>query len=195
MPELLFQRLAGASRAMVLAFATLAATGPAARADEAAAWAALKAGAIVLFRHATAPGGGDPSGFRLGDCATQRNLSETGRAQARRIGERFRAEGIAVTKVISSEWCRTRETAELAFAMPVERSSAFNSLFGRREREAEQSKAALGILSAWRGPGTLVVVSHQLTIGPLTGISTADGEGVVVRLEDGAVEVIGRIRP
>lgn len=180
---------------MVLAFATLAATGPAARADEAAAWAALKAGAIVLFRHATAPGGGDPSGFRLGDCATQRNLSETGRAQARRIGERFRAEGIAVTKVISSEWCRTRETAELAFAMPVERSSAFNSLFGRREREAEQSKAALGILSAWRGPGTLVVVSHQLTIGPLTGISTADGEGVVVRLEDGAVEVIGRIRP
>jgi phosphohistidine phosphatase SixA len=171
-----------------------AATAPA-RADEAAAWAALKAGAIVLFRHATAPGGGDPPGFRLDDCSTQRNLSDAGRAQSRRIGERFRAEAIPVAKVISSEWCRCRETAELAFAMPVERSSAFNSLFGRREKEAEQTRTALDILRAWRGPGTLVVVSHQLTIGPLTGISTADGEGVVVRFNDGAIQVIGRVRP
>ena len=84
--------------------------------DEAALWAALRAGGhVALIRHALAPGTGDPAGFRVDDCATQRNLSPTGRAQARAIGERFRANGIDTAAVLSSQWCRCLDTArELA---------------------------------------------------------------------------------
>src|ERR687894_2417934 len=73
-------------------------------ASEAAAWEALRASAIVLFRHATAPGTGDPSGMRLGDCSSQRNLDEAGRAQARRIGEAVRAPGVALRAGLAPRW-------------------------------------------------------------------------------------------
>ena len=84
--------------------------------DEAALWAALREGGhVALMRHAIAPGVGDPAGFRLDDCTTQRKLSAQGRAQARAIGERFRANGIATAAVFSSQWCRCLDTArELA---------------------------------------------------------------------------------
>ncbi len=82
---------------------------------EEAAWAALAAGGIALFRHALAPGTGDPPGFRLEECSTQRNLSAEGRAQAARIGSAFRARGIAIGSVLSSPWCRARDTARIAF--------------------------------------------------------------------------------
>ena len=80
-----------------------------------AVWSALKSGGhVVLVRHAATTGGvGDPPGFRLEDGATQRPLTEAGRAQARKVGERFRSEGIAIGKVLSSEWCRCRDTAAL----------------------------------------------------------------------------------
>src|SRR5512134_1262540 len=77
-------------------------------------WQALRAGGhIALLRHAAAPGVGDPPGFRLEDCGTQRNLSAEGRAQARRIGEALRRRGVEVDAVYSSEWCRCLQTAEL----------------------------------------------------------------------------------
>src|SRR3546814_19163678 len=88
---------------------------------EEALWAALKQGGhVAIMRHATAPGFGDPEGFRLNDCSTQRNLSDAGRAQARRIGDAIRAHGVTIGRVLSSRWCRCLETAALLGLGPVE---------------------------------------------------------------------------
>ena len=162
---------------------------------EAAAWAALREGNIVIFRHANAPGGGDPSGLRLGDCSTQRNLDASGREQARRIGERLRQERVAVGAVWASQWCRTRETAELLQAGAVRDALSFNSFFADRSREAAQTAAAREALLAWRGPGALVVVTHQVNITALTGVFPASGEGVVLRRSGAQLETIGRLLP
>jgi phosphohistidine phosphatase SixA len=162
------------------------------RADEGAAWAALRGGGVVLFRHAIAPGGGDPPGMRIGDCATQRNLDETGRAQARRIGDAFRARGVAVGAVLASEWCRTAETADLAFPGSRQAEPAFNSFFGSRASGPRQTEAARRIIAGWRGPGALVVFTHQVNVTALTGIVPASGEGLAV--DPGSLRVIGRLR-
>ncbi|MGO1081193.1 histidine phosphatase family protein [Inquilinus sp. CA228] len=164
-------------------------------ASEEVALAALRDGAIVLFRHAHAPGGGDPPGFRIGDCATQRNLDSEGRAQARRIGDRLRAEGVRIGVVLASEWCRALETAQLAFPGQVRREPAFNSFFDDPSKEPGRTKLAKELLAAWRGPGALVVVTHQVNIGALTGLAPGGGEGIVVRLRGDQVEVVGRIQP
>ena len=165
------------------------------RADD-AAWARLREeGAIVLFRHATAPGTGDPPGFVLGDCATQRNLDEKGRAEARAIGNAFRKRGIAVGGVLTSQWCRARETAGLAFPGRAEEEPAFNSFFGNRAHEPEATSRARDVLQRWSGPGVLVVVSHQVNITALTGIVPRPGEGVVVKFEQGEATVLGRLPP
>jgi phosphohistidine phosphatase SixA len=146
----------------------------------------MPSGSVVLMRHALAPGVGDPPGFALGNCSTQRNLSDEGRAQARRIGQAFKARGVAVAAVWSSQWCRTRETAELAFGQPLFASlprvdqPAFNSFFGEPSAAPEQTRAATALLKAWRGPGVLVVVTHQVNITALTGVVPASGEAVVV---------------
>jgi phosphohistidine phosphatase SixA len=166
-----------------------------ARADEAAAWQALREGGIVLFRHAIAPGVGDPPNFRLGECATQRNLDAAGRAQAARIGAVFRREAVAVGEVLSSRWCRALETAELAFPGRVTPAPAFDSFFQDRADEPEQTAAARRRLMAWNGPGALVVVSHQVNITALTGVVPASGEGVVLRKEGTTLREVGRIRP
>ena len=94
-----------------------------ASADEAeTVWTALRAGRhVALMRHTDAPGGvGDPPGFRLDDCASQRNLSAKGRADAARIGARLRSERIAVERIVSSPWCRCMDTATLLELGPVE---------------------------------------------------------------------------
>ena len=156
-------------------------------------WSALTDGTIVLYRHANAPGVGDPANFKLGDCSTQRNLDAAGRAQARHIGAQFRLHRIPVRRVLTSQWCRTRETAQLAFpGMPIE-AEAFNSFFGSPERNAAQTSAALKILGQWKGPGVLVVVTHQVNITALTQVVPAAGEGVVVRPDAGALEVVARL--
>jgi hypothetical protein len=164
-------------------------------AREAAAWEALRGGAIALFRHANAPGGGDPAGMRLGDCATQRNLDAAGRDQARRIGEAFRMRGISVGAVLASQWCRSTETADLAFPGQTRAEPIFNSFFDDRSKGPAQTRAAKALLSRWAGPGALVVSTHQVNITGLTGIVPASGEGIVVRVTGGEVVVIGRIRP
>jgi phosphohistidine phosphatase SixA len=163
--------------------------------DEQAAWAALRAGAIVLFRHANAPGIGDPPAFKLGDCSTQRNLDELGRAQARRIGERLRSEQVPVRAVWSSQWCRTLDTAELAALAPVREVPAFNSFFDGRGTESAQTASARALLLAWRARGTLVVVTHQVNISALSGMSTTSAEGVVLQRRGDDLVVVGRIRP
>ncbi len=181
---------------VVCAFTALIGTGATpASASEAAAWSALRQGAIVLFRHADAPGGGDPPGLRIEECATQRNLDEAGRAQSRRIGEAFRSRGVAVGRVLTSQWCRTRETAELAFPGFKQDEPAFNSFFDDRSKGPAQTSAARHLLQAWRGPGELVVTTHQVNITALTGIVPASGEGVVIQLQGDDMRIVGRIKP
>jgi hypothetical protein len=159
------------------------------------AWDALREGGIVLFRHALAPGGGDPQGMRLGDCATQRNLSAEGRAQAARIGQAFRERGIAVGAVLASGWCRTMETADLAFPGRATRETDFDSFFADRGTGPAQTEAAGRQLLGWSGPGVLFVSTHQVNITALTGIFPASGEGIVLARRDGELVVAGRIRP
>ncbi|MCX7892222.1 MAG: histidine phosphatase family protein [Burkholderiales bacterium] len=176
---------------LLIALAGLAAA--TARADE-AMWDRMRSGGyVVAIRHAaTVPGVGDPPGFRLGDCATQRNLSEAGRDEARRLGEAFRARGIPVGEVLSSEWCRCRDTAALAFGRYAT-WPALNSFFGNRATEAEQTRAVRERVLRWGGPGNLVLVTHQVNITALAGVFPAQGELVVLRPAGGALEVIGRI--
>ena len=183
------------SAALATLLGPLAATRSAA-ADEATGWAALQRdGAIVLFRHANAPGVGDPPGFKLRDCSTQRNLDDAGRAQARRIGEAFRTRKVAVRAVHTSRWCRARDTAELAFPGLVREQPLFDSFFNERQDEPAKTAAARTFLSQWKGPGVLVVTTHQVNITALTGLGAASGEGVVVRVSEDRVEVIGRVAP
>ncbi len=167
----------------------------AADAEDQAAWDGLRSGGhVALIRHALAPGTGDPAAFRLGDCGTQRNLSDEGRAQAARIGARFRAEGIGSAGVFSSQWCRCLETAELLALGPVEALPILNSFYERRENEDRQTRA----LEAWIAGQDLerpvVLVTHQVNITALTGVFPSSGEMVVIRRsEDGRLSVIGSI--
>jgi phosphohistidine phosphatase SixA len=162
------------------------------------AWTEMaKPGAIVLFRHATAPGVGDPDHFKPDDCSTQRNLDDTGRREARRLGEQLRQRGIRVGAVLSSQWCRTRDTARLAFGDAVRDEPAFNSFFRQPQaaREAQTARAH-AVLSRWRGPGTLVVVTHQVNIQALAGVGTSSAEGVVVAPgPDGKFRVLATLEP
>jgi phosphohistidine phosphatase SixA len=148
-------------------------------------WALLKGGGqVVLIRHTiTTPGVGDPPGFRLDDCSTQRNLTDEGRGHAKRIGEAFRSRAIPVERVLSSPWCRCVETAQLAFGKS-EPSGALGNLFGRPENrtpQLEQMKA----LAGERRKGNVVLVSHGSTISALTGVSPDTGEMVIVTPQGG----------
>ncbi len=157
---------------------------------------AVPDGAVILFRHAIAPGGGDPAGFRIGDCATQRNLDTQGREQARRIGEQLRWKGVPVTAVWASQWCRTKETAGLAFPqLKVVEQPAFNSFFADRSKTDGQTAEARALLQGWRGPGVLAVMTHQVNIAALAGVSPSSGEGIVVLPAHDGLVVVGRIPP
>ncbi len=153
-------------------------------------------GLVLMLRHARAPGTGDPPGFDLADCSTQRNLDAEGRVQARRMGERLRAAGVAEARVYTSEWCRCRETATLlGFGEPAP-LPALNSFFAApREREARM-EALAGFLAGLPVDGGLVVlVTHQVTITELTGVYPASGDGVILRLDaTGRPPVVGRWR-
>jgi broad specificity phosphatase PhoE len=169
----------------------------AASGESEAAWRALAEGRhIALMRHAEAPGTGDPPGFRLEDCSTQRTLSADGRAQARRLGEAFRAREVAIERIYSSQWCRCLETAELVAVAPVEPQPLLNSYFGRPEVRALQLAALKGWLSDLAVERPLLLVTHQVVITDLTGVFPASGEIVVLR-RDGADgwAVVGRIAP
>jgi phosphohistidine phosphatase SixA len=159
-------------------------------------------GTIVLFRHANAPGIGDPPNFKLDDCKSQRNLDAAGRVQAKRLGEYLRLKGAKVQRVVSSQWCRCLDTASIAFEPEIQKKTlevrpapAFNSFFRKNETEAAQTVEALKQLNEWRGPGTLVVVTHQVNISAITGEPAMAGEGVVMRQVDGKLKVLSRIQP
>jgi broad specificity phosphatase PhoE len=178
-----------------MASLVLAAPVPASADD--ALWALLGGGGqVVLMRHTvTTPGVGDPPGLRLDECAIQRNLNEAGREDARRIGRAFRARGIPVGRVLSSPWCRCLETARLAFGR-AEPWPALNNLFGDRSREPEQMRALREVVSRPPEGGTLVLVSHGVTIRALTGIHPVPGEFLVLTPEGGGrFRVAGRLVP
>jgi phosphohistidine phosphatase SixA len=165
--------------------------------DEPKLWDALRQGGhVVLMRHAIAPGGGDPPGFRLEDCATQRNLSESGRQQARLAGEALRSRNIPVRRVLTSQWCRCRETAELLGLGPVEEYPVLNSFFSDRSTAQAQTEALRRFVSESPGESNVVLVTHQVNITELTGAWPASGELVVVRPDGrGGFLLVGRLVP
>jgi broad specificity phosphatase PhoE len=158
-------------------------------------WRLLReGGCVVLMRHAqTVPGVGDPPGFRLGDCSSQRQLSEAGRRQARQLGTAFTRAGVRVDEVRSSAWCRCTETAELAFG----RHTPWPPLdsFFRGGDGAAQTRAVGAFVRSWRGPQNAVLVTHQVNITALTGEGTAMGELFALRADgerDGRWTVLAR---
>jgi phosphohistidine phosphatase SixA len=155
-------------------------------------WRGLASGGhVALVRHAaTEPGVGDPPGFRREDCATQRNLSAAGRADAVRLGETLRARGVRIDAVLSSDWCRCRETAALAFGR-YEPWPPLDSFFADPTREPQQTRAVRDRIAGWRGPGALVLVTHQVNIAAATGRTVGQGEIVVVRPDASGFEVLG----
>lgn len=152
---------------------------------------------FLLMRHALAPGSGDPANFRLGDCSTQRNLSAEGREQARRTGEAFRRRGIAVRRVLSSQWCRCLETAELMGLGAVQPFAPLNSFFRDRATEASQTAAVRQSLQDnGQRPGVTLLVTHFVNIAALAGRGPASGEIIAMRLgEENRLEVVGAIAP
>jgi phosphohistidine phosphatase SixA len=172
------------------------ATAGGAVADDATnAWKALRAGGhVALMRHADAPGGfGDPPGFRVDDCATQRNLSEKGRMDAEKIGSRLKREGIAFEKILSSPWCRCIDTAKLLNLGTVETEATFGNVVVLRDQRDALTAGARALIARWNGPSNLLVVTHGANIAALTTISPASSEIVVVRGGSGSVEPVGRL--
>lgn len=154
-------------------------------------WDRLCAGGLVLLmRHATTePGLGDPGGFKLDQCSTQRNLSEAGREEARRVGARFKAERVPIAKVFTSPWCRCRETARLAFARG-EDWTPLSSVFDFPHHEAEYTarvRKRIGTYARRNPGGNIVMVTHNVNIAALSKYSVAPAELVVMR-PDGCCE-------
>ena len=155
-------------------------------------WDALsEPGAIAIMRHALAPGTGDPANLTVGDCSTQRNLDDRGRAQARAVGAALRDRGYTFDFVFSSQWCRTRETAELLGLGPVLDAAALNSFFGDASTRDVQTQQTRDLIEQTEGRSMLV--THQVNIFALTGQSTRSGEVLVIRADAAGVEVLGRI--
>jgi phosphohistidine phosphatase SixA len=167
-----------------------------AHADEAAnAWNALRAGGhVALMRHADAPGGvGDPPGFRVEDCATQRNLSPKGRADAEKIGTRLKQEGISFEKIVSSPWCRCVDTAKLLNLGTVETEATFGNVVVLRDQRETLTAGGRALIAKWTARGNLLVVTHGANIAALSGISPASGEIVVVKGGSDRAAPVGRL--
>ncbi len=156
-------------------------------------WEALRTpGAVVVLRHSYAPGAFDPPDARLDDCTTQRNLDETGRAQARRIGEAFRQQGLTVGAVLSSPRCRCLDTARLAFGR-VESWDVLQGALRDAERRRRQLAEMRQRIAAHRSGPPLVLVTHGSVVTDLTGLSIRMGEFVVLRrAADGSHAVAGQ---
>jgi broad specificity phosphatase PhoE len=193
-------RLATLIRIALAALILSAAASPPAHALSDKAIAPLKAGGhVILMRHAqTVAGTGDPQGFKLGECSTQRNLNDAGREDARRFGEELRNSGIAIDRVLSSPWCRCIDTATLAVPdrQPQEDASLSSFVNVRdpdtRRSALEQMRATI---AAWTGPGNLLMVSHQVTISALAGESLAQGGFLVVKPKPGGFDVVAQDQP
>jgi len=142
---------------------------------------ARKGDNVILIRHALAPGGGDPAGFKINDCKTQRNLNEVGVNQSKKIGKIFRDNKIPIDIVLSSEWCRCKDTAFYAFGRFKE-FSALNSTFSNPyiKNETRQIKEIKKYLKNWDGKGkNLILVTHYSIITAITDAVPGSGEIVI----------------
>ena len=147
---------------------------------------------IIFIRHALAPGGGDPPGFIIDDCKTQRNLSKVGIQQSKNIGNLFKKNKIPVDKVLSSQWCRCKDTAKYAFKNYFEFSalnSTFQSAFAKNE--PKQLKQLQTFVNNWDGDGgNLVLITHYSIITAVTNAVPSSGEIVIT---DKKFNVLGTI--
>ena len=175
------------NRRLALQTLLVASTWPAAltlRAQTAPDVAALlrAGGCVLMLRHAqTEAGVGDPPNFQLDQCSTQRNLSEEGRAQSKRIAQWFAARNLTVTSVQSSAWCRCKDTATLAFGR-FDLLPALNSTFDSRSTQAAQTEALRERLKGIRAGQFEVWVTHQVNISSMTGEGPTMGEAFVVKM-------------
>lgn len=159
-----------------------------------AGWALLRnGGQVVLLRYAYAPGSGDPASFDIEKCNTQRNLSERGRQQARKIGALFAARAEPVEQLLSSRYCRCLDTARFAFGVAAEPLEALDSIAAEPDKEAERVAAVVDIVRNYSGSGNLVLVTHESNIRALTGQGAREGEAVIVTAGEARLNVIGRI--
>ena len=148
---------------------------------------------IILIRHSLAPGGGDPTGFKIEDCKTQRNLNRTGVSQSKKIGKLFKRNKVPIDQVLSSQWCRCKDTAKYAFRNFKE-FTALNSTFQSpyNKNEPKQLKELYNFVKKWDGKGkNLVLVTHYSIITAVTNAVPSSGEIVIT---DKNFEVLGTIQ-
>ena len=153
---------------------------------------------VLLMRHALAPGIGDPAGYKLQDCKSQRNLDATGRAQAQKTGQWLKAQGVGNALVFTSAWCRCKETAEnLAFGTPVPEAS-LNSFFDDM-RQGPQSnvnlqKFMVGQLKS-KGDKALILVTHHVNIAEFTGENVGSSDMVLAKVNSAGRLISFKIYP
>ncbi len=143
---------------------------------------AIEGDKIILIRHSIAPGSGDPKGFNLQKCNTQRNLSDAGIIQSKKIGKLFKKNKIKIDRVLSSQWCRCKDTAKIAFKNYEEFSplnSTFQSPYDKNEKK--QIKELKKFIKNWNGNGSnLVLVTHYVIITAITDATPRSGEIVII---------------
>ena len=139
-----------------------------------------KGGKLIFIRHAYAPGGGDPENFDINDCSTQRNLSESGRIQSQKIGSFFKENKISIVKVYSSEWCRCKETASIAFEN-FETKNFLNSFFSSQfaHNRKKQVIEFEEFLNNWDQNQNIIFVTHYVVISEILNYAPSSGEIVI----------------
>tara|TARA_B100000035_G_scaffold11470_1_gene9684 strand:+ start:17 stop:574 length:558 start_codon:yes stop_codon:yes gene_type:complete len=139
-----------------------------------------KGGNLIFIRHAYAPGGGDPNNFNINDCSTQRNLSDSGRAQSEKIGKFFKENKIPISSVLSSEWCRCKETAQIAFEN-FETKNFLNSFFSEKFSKNRKSQMInlKKYVDNWDKEKNLVLVTHYVVISEALDYAPSSGEIVI----------------
>ena len=139
-----------------------------------------KGGKLIFIRHAYAPGGGDPENFDIDNCATQRNLNDSGRMQSNKIGDFFKKNNIPLGKVFSSEWCRCKDTASIAFKK-FETKSFLNSFFS--EQFAKNKKNQINdfhkFIDEWDKNQNLIFITHYVVISEILNYAPSSGEIVI----------------
>ena len=151
-------------------------------------------GYVLLLRHSLAPGVGDPENFKLGDCSTQRNLSQEGRDDAAEIGAWIKRQKVKIYRVESSRWCRARQTAKLLDIGKVKLNKNLDSLFRESNLESHPKtlKTKEQILNHRNKSGLLVLVGHYVNIAALVGVGVDSGEGLIVKAnKNGVIKVLG----
>lgn len=161
-----------------------------------AGWALLREGGhVVLLRHANAPGSGEPASFDIANCATQRNLSDRGRQQAKRMGALFLARAAPVERVLTSSYCRCRDTARLAFGDAiVEPYDALDFMPGAEAGNAEKAETLKRFILDYSESGNLVMVVNEDVVQNLVGTSSREAEAIIVGRGGEELRVAGRIR-